>query len=390
MLRAKSVILMLLLALGLAVTGSAKSPAQILKGRGIQLNEAPAQPKQRPTRHQPASKEGLIPRLDPDQETYDVVVNAVENCIFMNQVQNPAEKAVQHPLKADSHYKIRIEGEAWLSDHRGDKADPVPGMILFYSTNEQDGYATQMKVLKPGDELVFETPKKQSEDLFLSAFFIDYWPESQNRGSYTLKVTTYSKHPVPRGQPSAEAGKILNINFGRHPGNMIFDGVVGGPHDHWTLVDVGERKKDALKLADGTETDVTMEISENDGEWGIAGHAGVYHAYLYHNCRCVDLSAKFDHLAAGMYEVYVFAHGDAPDQNAKIVIESAGTTYSGRKTVNDATYRYKSHDLQEGVQYVKYTIQVEAGKPVTITSLRDGSTLSMLNAIQIKRLEVAE
>lgn len=193
--------------------------------------------------------------------------------------------------------------------------------------------------------------------------------------------------PAPRGKLSADANRILNINFGRHPGNMIFDGVVGGPYDHWTLVDVGERRKDALQLADGTETDVTMELSENDGEWGIAGHAGVYHAYLYHNCRCVDLSAKFDQLAAGMYDVYVFAHGDAPDQNANIVIESAGTTYSGRKTVNDGTQRYKSHDLQEGVQYVKYTIAVEAGKPVTITSKRDGSTLSMFNAIQFKRLE---
>lgn len=390
MLRAKSVMLMLVMVLGFALIGSAGSPIQILQGRRIQLNDASVQPQQvqvPPTRNEPKSSRGLVPRLTPDQETYDVVVNAVENCIFMNQVQNPAEKALQRPLKADHHYTIRVEGDAWLSEHQGDKADPVPGMILLYPTNEQDCYATQMKVVKPGEELIFETPKKQSEHLFLSAFFIDYWPESQNRGSYTLKVATYSKHPAPRGKPSAEAGMILNVNFGRHPGNMIFDGVVGGPYDHWTLVDVGERRKDALQLADGTETDVTMELSENDGEWGIAGHAGVYHAYLYHNCRCVDLSAKFEHLAAGMYDVYVFAHGDAPDQNANIVIESAGTTYSGRKTVNDETQRYKSHDLQEGVQYVKYTIAVEAGKPVTITSKRDGSTLSMFNAIQFKRLD---
>lgn len=194
--------------------------------------------------------------------------------------------------------------------------------------------------------------------------------------------------PAPQGKPSKQANRLLNINFGRHPGNMIFDGVVGGPYDHWTLVDVGERHKDAMKRADGTESQVTMELSENDGEWGIAGHAGVYHAYLYHNCRCVDLTAKFNHLAAGLYEVYVFAHGDAPEQNAEIIIESAGTTYSGRKTVNDGTHRYKSHDLEENVQYVKYTVQVESGKPVTITSKRDGSTLSMFNAIQFKRLKV--
>ncbi|MBD3673694.1 MAG: hypothetical protein HUJ26_09245 [Planctomycetaceae bacterium] len=212
-------------------------------------------------------------------------------------------------------------------------------------------------------------------------------PEIGSPAAGSLVPRLTPDDPAPRGKHSAAANRILNINFGRNPGNMIFDGVVGGPYDYWTLVDVGERRKDALKLADGTETDVTMELSENDGEWGIAGHAGVYHAYLYHNCRCVDLSVRFQHLAAGLYEVYVFAHGDAPDQNAKIVIKSAGTKYSGRNTVNDGTMRYKSHDLQEGVQYVKYTVAVEAGKPVTITSKRDGSTLSMLNAIQFKRVE---
>lgn len=189
-------------------------------------------------------------------------------------------------------------------------------------------------------------------------------------------------------KPSKHADRILNINFGMAPVDSNPRGAVGGPGDFWTMVDVKETTKSGLSMADGTSTDVVLQLSENDGKWGIPGPMDVYHAYLYHNCRCVDLSVTLSYLPEGIYEAYVFAHGDAPDQNALVEIESGGTTYTGRKTLNDGSHRYRSRDYEEGNQYVKYTIQVKNGSPVTITSKRDGSSLSMFNAIQLKRLRV--
>ncbi|MDB4638095.1 MAG: hypothetical protein P8M30_17675 [Planctomycetaceae bacterium] len=316
-----------------------------------------------------------------------LTVDALENCIFMTQQHRPADKAARLKLKPDHTYSISVRGEAFLSGHTKSAADPFPGVTLFYCTNEEDGYATKMKILKPGDVLNFQTPRKKSEHNFLSAFFIDYWPESQNRGSYELILQAEPVKRIVRGKPSADAHRILNVNFGKNPDDLMFDGIVGGPHDIWTLVDVGEQVKTAMPFADGSVSDVKLELSENDGEWGITDHVGVYHAYLYHNCRCVDLSLKMSYLPAGAYEVYVFAHGDAPDQNAAIEIQSAGTTYSGKSTLNDGSYRYRSHDYESGNQYVKYTIVVEPDSPVVITSKRAGSEYSMLNAIQFKRLE---
>ena len=141
-------------------------------------------------------------------------------------------------------------------------------------------------------------------------------------------------------------------------------------------------------MASGKATDIVLQLSENDGEWGIPGPVDVYHAYVYHNCRCVDLSVTLSYLPEGIYEVYVFAHGDAPEQNAMIEIESGGTKYTGRKTLNDGSHHYRSRDFEEGNQYVKYTIEVKNGSPVVITSKWDGSTLSMFNAIQLKQLRV--
>ncbi|MCA8992033.1 MAG: hypothetical protein KDA88_08640 [Planctomycetaceae bacterium] len=192
----------------------------------------------------------------------------------------------------------------------------------------------------------------------------------------------------PMGKPAKGARHILNINFGKAPEDSAPNGVIGGPHDVWTQVDVHETSKLGLPMADGTPTDITLELSENDGVWGIPGSFDVYHAYLYHNCRCVDLTVTLRDLPAGMYEAYVFAHGDAPDQNAAIEIQSGGTLYSGRKTLNDGTYDYRSRGHKEGNQFVKYTIEVTTGEPVVITSKRDGSSLSMLNAIQMKKLKV--
>lgn len=189
-------------------------------------------------------------------------------------------------------------------------------------------------------------------------------------------------------KPSKHADRILNINFGMAPVDSRPRGAIGGPGDQWTLVDVRETTKSGLPMADGTPTDIVLQLSENDGEWGIPGTFDVYHAYLYHNCRCVDLSVKLTYLPAGIYEAYVFAHGDAPDQNALIEIKSAGTTYTGQKTLNDGSHRYRSRDYEQGNQYVKYTIEVKNGSPVVITSKRDGSSLSMFNAIQLKRLRV--
>ena len=337
---------------------------------------------QRSSVHVP-SQQTAVPVADGQK----LIVDATRHCIFMTQQQRPDDKTARIHLKADHEYHISVAGEAFLSSHTKSKADPFPGMTVFYCTNEEDGFATRTKVVRPGDQISFLTPKKEGRDLFLSAFFLDYWAESENRGQYELTIRA---DPVRRlkDRVSKNADRILNLNFGlepREPHGRGINSVIGAGRDVWTLVDVREQRKTGLVFADGTGSDVEMQLSENDGEWGIAGHYGVTHAYLYHNCRCTDLSVTLKYLPQGTYDVYVYAHGDAPDQNAAIEIQSAGHLYAGKSTLNDGTWDFNSQTLKEGHQYVRYTIDVEAEIPVVITSKRDGSSLSMFNAIQLKR-----
>jgi hypothetical protein len=328
-------------------------------------------------------------------------VDADANCVYMTDRQRPAQVAVRTRLAAGRDYVVRVSGEAWLSEDEGEQADPMPGVVVVYCSNEQDGFATKYELLQPGDTLRFSTPKTgRRKDLFLSAFFIDYWPESKNRGSYQIRIdeadaVTVSERSVPEAaEPEAAESSLvagdreygLNVTFADDPGEGRYGAVVGDASDCWNLVDVGTRQFTGVRLLNGRQDDLTLEVSDNDGEWGIAGQTGVYHGYIYHNCQCVDLSVTLRYLPAGTYDFYVYAHGDAPDQNAAIEIQSGAVTYTGRSTLNNGTHDYRNSELREGNQYVRYRVEVFQGEPVVITSRRDGSSYAMLNAVQVRRV----
>jgi hypothetical protein len=178
----------------------------------------------------------------------------------------------------------------------------------------------------------------------------------------------------------------LNVVFGLDPGKGNYDGVVGSPNDTWNLLDVGQTSIKKLRSRTGSETPVGLLVSENDGEWGIKDHAGVFHAYIYHNSRTVDLQATFTGLASGQYKIYVYAHGDAPDQNAKVELAVGSKICGSKSTLNDGSWKFRSKTFTEGVQYVSFEFAVMDSEPVKVISRRAGSTYSMFNAIQIVRL----
>ena len=320
-----------------------------------------------------------------------LIVDAQDHCVFMRERQRPEEYAATIRLKANTRYAVSVTGEAWMSDHTGSAADPFPGVTVVYSTNEQDGFADRMKVAKPGDRFSFTTPRKGGVDIFLTAFFIDHWKETPNRGQYKLKIEAQSARakkakPAGKNNPSRHADRMLNVYFGTMLEGFEYDAVLGGSGDTWNNVRCREEHKVGLKFANGSPSDVDLTLSPNDGVWGITGHGGVFHAYLYHNSRSADLVATLKYVPAGTYDVLVYAHGDSPDQNAAVEILSADKLYSGKVTLDDGTMDFRRRELEEGNQYVKYRINVATGQPIVITSKRAGSSPSMLNAIQLVKL----
>ena len=179
------------------------------------------------------------------------------------------------------------------------------------------------------------------------------------------------------------AVRSLNVVFAHDPGIGNYDGIVGRPSDVWNSVDIGTTAVDYMRYSDASPSTARLRVTRHDGEWGIKGQSGIFQGYIYHNCRCVDLETKILDLPAGKYKIYVFAHGDAPDQNAEIELKVGKRVVGKKATANDGTWDYRTQPYREGLQYVSFQFKKKAGEEVTLISHRGPSGYSMFNAIQI-------
>jgi hypothetical protein len=182
----------------------------------------------------------------------------------------------------------------------------------------------------------------------------------------------------------------LNICFSYEPGSGNYNGVIGKADEVWNFVDVGTTAIEHTRNYDGSFSSVRLRVSPSDGEWGIAGRKGVFHGYIYHNCRCLDLTTTVMDLPEGRYRVIVLAHGDAPDQNARIELQVDGVSVGMKSTLNNGTWGFRKNPYREGVHYVSFVTSLQQGNDLRIISHRDGSDYSMFNAIQIVPLSAEE
>lgn len=182
--------------------------------------------------------------------------------------------------------------------------------------------------------------------------------------------------------PDYSSGAI-NIGFAHDPGQGHYDGAVGSPHDVWNFVDIGTTAVDYTRHPNGTGSTTRLKISRHDGEWAVQTQNQIYRGYIYHNCQCVDLQVTLLDVQPGRYRAYVYAHGDAPDQNALVEVKVSERCVGKKATTKEDSLQFRSDQLQEGVQYVTFDFDVSSKDSVHIISHRDGSRYSMFNAIQL-------
>lgn len=202
-------------------------------------------------------------------------------------------------------------------------------------------------------------------------------------GSVTTTPDKSSEKTARPGRTAHSPVGALNIGFAYDPYHGNYDGVVGSPGDVWNFVDIGTTAVDYMRHPNATGSTARLRISRHDGEWAVKTHSGIFRGYIYHNCQCVDLEATLLDLAPARYKAYVYAHGDAPNQNAKIEIVVGDRSIGQKATANDGTWAFQSKEFEEGVQFVSFKFDVPRGETVRIISHRDGSEYSMFNAIQL-------
>ncbi|WP_422928062.1 RNA polymerase sigma factor [Singulisphaera sp. PoT] len=127
---------------------------------------------------------------------HTVKVDAVKHCVYLPRVgfkpgNRPRDGAVRLDLERGKFYKVEVSGEAFMSHHLGNNADPFPGVVLYYGEDAEDGYAARQKILAPGQSVTFRTPWviEPKDEVFLLAFFLSDWTREDHRGGYTLTIT---------------------------------------------------------------------------------------------------------------------------------------------------------------------------------------------------------
>ena len=135
----------------------------------------------------------------------EITVDPRRHCIHLSWVSlerddRPNDGAVRVDLERGKFYKITAAGEAFMNEQTGPDADPFPGVVVKYPTDEQDGYAERQIVLAPGKSITFWSPHLPlpSAGGQLMAFFIGASSAGHpEHGSCTLTIEETGEQARP-------------------------------------------------------------------------------------------------------------------------------------------------------------------------------------------------
>jgi ankyrin repeat protein len=197
----------------------------------------------------------------------------------------------------------------------------------------------------------------------------------------------------------SESSRLLNVEFSAHlsEGFRPKQGpaAIGlSPADYWNVYsrDVnsatnwrenGELAE--LLWADGSPSPVSLRVQNAGGAWGVDTSDLMLRTYLYPLSRQGEITVTLDHVPPGLYQFYVYAHGQPPEENGVVELISAGKDY-GRMTTSDKE-GWSDLPWLEGKQFVLFDhVEAEAGRPIVLRIKPGDSGLAMINGIQMLKL----
>ncbi len=198
---------------------------------------------------------------------------------------------------------------------------------------------------------------------------------------------------------STPAQTLLNVDFGvgKASAKTGFAATGQATNDFWNhyhhyapkftpgMPLVADGKLDNLKLADGSDSKVSIAVANAPGVWGNASGDAMFDTFIFAQ-NGSNLTATVTGLEPGRYHFYLYGHAD-PDvtgeQNSVFTLRS-GTNTFGPLTQLGSTGWKASAGWQERYQYVVFRdVFVAAGKPVVIEVAPGPNGVAVLNGLQI-------
>jgi type II secretory pathway pseudopilin PulG len=195
-----------------------------------------------------------------------------------------------------------------------------------------------------------------------------------------------------------EAQTLINVDFGVGTASLK-TGLAAtgmGTNDHWNLYRhydpkftpgmalVANGKLDKLKLADGTETGVSVAVNNAPGVWGNSSGDPMYDTYIFAQ-NGSNITVTITGLAPGRYHFYCYGHAE-PDvtgeQNSVFALK-AGTNSFGPITQMGGSGWKAGNAWQERAQYVVFRDVPVDGAPVVLDVAPGPNGVAVLNGLQI-------
>jgi hypothetical protein len=151
------------------------------------------------------------------------------------------------------------------------------------------------------------------------------------------------------------------------------DNIDGSWRDAGTITD--------LSCADGAKSTVSLTYSGGMGAWFSSVPDNMYRTYLYNPMGSQQVTIS--NLAAGTYDLYIYAHGAADNQNSLLELYSGSTSFGITNTVVGP--EWNSANWTEGDQYIVFkSVIVEDNKPINLQIKPQADIGSYINGIQIR------
>ncbi len=223
-----------------------------------------------------------------------------------------------------------------------------------------------------------------------------------NGGNYSVTVTnaggsTTSSNAVLTVNPvivSTNGLPLIDVDFGSGTAAEVGFAATGQTtNDFWNFYtrDDGNGgyltfgSLTGMKYADGSASGAGFTIANAPGSWGNGAADYMYDGYLY-PFDGGEIVVTVTNLVAGSYDLYVYGHGDADNQNSTYQLSVGSLNYGSETTLNGPGWN-SSAVWQEGLQYVEFSnVVVSAGQPLTITVLPANSSYAIISGLQIAQV----
>ncbi len=195
--------------------------------------------------------------------------------------------------------------------------------------------------------------------------------------------------------PSNRGQKLLNIDYGSAQ-NPVFSVKTGlaatglSASDYWNLYsrddgNGGFRTGGTLPnllWSDQSPSGANLSVQNASGAWYTLNGDPMFQSYLYPGTRQGPITSVLTQLPAEAFDLYVYAHGQPPNENAIIEVLVAGQSVGAKST--SSAEDWDAVGWGENRQFVIFrSLSVPTGQDLTVLSKPGVTGLAVINGMQL-------